>query len=53
MKLEENFCSLAYVSGACNSNPFAADWSENNVICVAIGEGIGLLYPKLVSFYQQ
>lgn len=41
-------CSLALISGACNSNPFAADWGPNNKICVAIEDAVAILQPELV-----
>ncbi|XP_065224423.1 elongator complex protein 2 [Planococcus citri] len=40
-------CTPTYISGACNSNPFAADWGENDVICMSIGNGVAILQPKL------
>lgn len=41
-------CSLAFISGACNSNPFAADWGPNNKICVAIEDAVAILPPEPV-----
>ena len=43
-------CSLAYISAACNSNPFAADWGPNNLICVAVEDTVAILQPELVSW---
>lgn len=41
-------CSLVFISGGCNSNSFAADWGQNNKICVAIEEAVAILQPELV-----
>jgi hypothetical protein len=45
----ENRCRNIYISGACNSNAHAADWGENDDICVAIGEAIAILKPASVN----